>query len=133
MECEDKKWLNVKPIDPEDDCIVCLSKKKTPVILRCGHVFCRKCIERNYKNQRRQFLEEYGTNLLAPTCPTCRREIHRFRNWPMMNRPPGEAIDTNAGSVVVAGEESDTHCEIIFEVIEIETSTSHQPEIIQID
>lgn len=128
MDYLEKKWLNVQPIHPEADCSVCLSKKKKPVILRCGHLFCRKCIERNYKNQRRQFLKEYETGLLAPTCPVCRREIHRFRNW-----PSSETINTFTRSVVEALEKSDSYCEIILEVNEAQTLTSHQPEIIQID
>jgi len=46
-----------------DDCSVCLSDLKTPVITPCAHVFCRQCIERVLDTVK------------PPSCPLCRNEI----------------------------------------------------------
>merc|ERR1719435_406959 len=46
-----------------DDCSVCLSDLKTPVITPCAHVFCRQCIERVLDTVK------------PPSCPLCRKEI----------------------------------------------------------
>ncbi|XP_063785129.1 E3 ubiquitin/ISG15 ligase TRIM25-like isoform X2 [Pseudophryne corroboree] len=49
----------------ELDCSICLSIYTDPVNLRCGHNFCRVCIDRVLDTQ-----EEAG----AYTCPDCRAE-----------------------------------------------------------
>ncbi|XP_063785122.1 E3 ubiquitin/ISG15 ligase TRIM25-like [Pseudophryne corroboree] len=49
----------------ELDCSICLSIYTDPVTLRCGHNFCRVCIDRVLDTQ-----EEAG----AYTCPECRAE-----------------------------------------------------------
>ncbi|XP_063786702.1 E3 ubiquitin/ISG15 ligase TRIM25-like isoform X2 [Pseudophryne corroboree] len=49
----------------ELDCSICLSIYTDPVTLRCGHSFCRVCIDRVLDTQ-----EEAG----AYTCPECRAE-----------------------------------------------------------
>ncbi|XP_063786151.1 E3 ubiquitin-protein ligase TRIM11-like [Pseudophryne corroboree] len=49
-------------------CSICLSIYTDPVILRCGHNFCRVCIDRELDTQ-----EESGNY----SCPECRREYRR--------------------------------------------------------
>jgi len=46
-----------------EDCSVCLSDLKTPVITPCAHVFCRQCIETVIDTVK------------PPSCPLCRNEI----------------------------------------------------------
>lgn len=45
------------------DCSICLDRPDGRVRLRCGHVFCRGCIE------------EWYINTEEPACPNCRRRF----------------------------------------------------------
>ena len=45
------------------DCSICLDRPDGRIRLRCGHVFCRCCIE------------EWYVNTEEPKCPNCRRKI----------------------------------------------------------
>ncbi|XP_063785116.1 E3 ubiquitin/ISG15 ligase TRIM25-like [Pseudophryne corroboree] len=59
----------------ELDCSICLSIYTDPVTLRCGHNFCRVCIDHMLDTQE-EWKEEY-------TCPECRAE---FRRRPVLQR-----------------------------------------------
>ncbi|XP_068121941.1 E3 ubiquitin-protein ligase TRIM11-like [Hyperolius riggenbachi] len=61
-------------LSQELECPVCLSIYTDPVILRCGHNFCRVCIERVLDTQ-----EESG----GYSCPECREE---FTERPTLQR-----------------------------------------------
>ncbi|XP_075061074.1 E3 ubiquitin/ISG15 ligase TRIM25-like [Mixophyes fleayi] len=56
------------------NCSICLKIYRDPVTLRCGHSFCRICIDRVLDTQ-----EESG----AYTCPECRK---RFQKRPALQR-----------------------------------------------
>ena len=43
------------------DCSICLEVFKLPIVLSCGHTFCRNCIENQKKNSSK--------------CPLCRTQI----------------------------------------------------------
>ncbi len=43
------------------ECPICLETLELPIVLICGHTFCRKCIQ-----QQKQY---------SNTCPTCRSRI----------------------------------------------------------
>ncbi|XP_068128242.1 E3 ubiquitin-protein ligase TRIM62-like [Hyperolius riggenbachi] len=58
----------------ELECSICLSIYISPVTLRCGHNFCRVCIDRTLDSQ-----EESG----GYSCPECRE---RFQERPALNR-----------------------------------------------
>ncbi|XP_040197909.1 E3 ubiquitin/ISG15 ligase TRIM25-like [Rana temporaria] len=58
----------------ELECSVCLNIYTDPVMLRCGHDFCRACIKRVLDTQR-----EAGDYF----CPVCRK---RFRSRPALQR-----------------------------------------------
>ncbi|XP_077122835.1 E3 ubiquitin/ISG15 ligase TRIM25-like [Ranitomeya variabilis] len=58
----------------ELDCSICLSTYTDPVMLRCGHNFCRVCIDRVLDTQ-----EESGVY----SCPDCREE---FQERPTLMR-----------------------------------------------
>ncbi|XP_063785054.1 E3 ubiquitin/ISG15 ligase TRIM25-like [Pseudophryne corroboree] len=64
----------------ELDCSICLNIYTDPVTLRCGHNFCRGCIDRVLDTQ-----EGAG----AYTCPDCRAECQErpalIRNIPLCN------------------------------------------------
>ncbi|XP_073488516.1 E3 ubiquitin/ISG15 ligase TRIM25-like [Aquarana catesbeiana] len=57
----------------ELDCSICLEIYKDPVILSCGHNFCRVCIDR--------VLDEEGSG--GYSCPQCRE---KFRDRPVLHR-----------------------------------------------
>ncbi|XP_073506224.1 E3 ubiquitin/ISG15 ligase TRIM25-like [Phyllobates terribilis] len=61
-------------------CSICLSSFKDPVMLRCGHNFCRVCIDRVLDTQ-----DESGVY----SCPECREEFHErpalMRNIRLLN------------------------------------------------
>ncbi|XP_073423664.1 E3 ubiquitin/ISG15 ligase TRIM25-like [Dendrobates tinctorius] len=59
----------------ELDCSICLSTYTDPVMLRCGHNFCRVCIGRVLDTQD-------GSGVYS--CPDCREEF-RMRPTPMRN------------------------------------------------
>ncbi|XP_063786760.1 E3 ubiquitin/ISG15 ligase TRIM25-like [Pseudophryne corroboree] len=59
----------------ELDCSICLSIYTDPVTLRCGHNFCRGCIDRTLDTQK-----EWNTPY---NCPDCRA---KFRNRPALQR-----------------------------------------------
>lgn len=56
------------PVNPNEDCAICLDSKSNPRILYCGHIFCANCIAPC----------QLGRN---PQCPTCRRKIVITRPW----------------------------------------------------
>ncbi|XP_044137171.1 E3 ubiquitin-protein ligase TRIM11-like [Bufo gargarizans] len=58
----------------ELDCSICLDTYTDPVMLRCGHNFCRVCIDRALETQ-----DESGVY----TCPECRKE---FQERPALMR-----------------------------------------------
>ncbi|XP_077345520.1 E3 ubiquitin/ISG15 ligase TRIM25-like [Lithobates pipiens] len=58
----------------ELDCSICLNIYTDPVTLRCGHNFCRMCIDRVLDSQK-------GTAHYA--CPECRK---RFRSRPTLQK-----------------------------------------------
>ncbi|XP_077117441.1 E3 ubiquitin/ISG15 ligase TRIM25-like [Ranitomeya variabilis] len=58
----------------ELDCSICLSTYTDPVMLRCGHNFCRVCIGRVLDTQD-------GSGVYS--CPDCREE---FQQWPALMR-----------------------------------------------
>ncbi|XP_018416419.1 PREDICTED: E3 ubiquitin/ISG15 ligase TRIM25-like [Nanorana parkeri] len=58
----------------ELDCSICLSTYTDPVMLRCGHNFCRVCIDRVLDTQE-------GSG--GYSCPECRKE---FQDRPVLHR-----------------------------------------------
>ncbi|KAM4037457.1 E3 ubiquitin/ISG15 ligase TRIM25-like [Anomaloglossus baeobatrachus] len=64
----------------ELDCSICLSTYTDPVMLRCGHNFCRVCIDRVLDTQ-----DESGVY----SCPDCREEFQErptlMRNFSLCN------------------------------------------------
>ncbi|KAF2034663.1 hypothetical protein EK21DRAFT_85239 [Setomelanomma holmii] len=48
-------------IDSQEDCPICLDNFKDPVITKCAHSFCTRCIERVIEGQKK--------------CPMCRAEL----------------------------------------------------------
>ncbi|KAM5157076.1 E3 ubiquitin/ISG15 ligase TRIM25-like [Mantella aurantiaca] len=58
----------------ELDCSICLTISTDPVNLRCGHNFCRVCIDRVLDTQD-------GSG--GYSCPECREE---FQDWPTLHR-----------------------------------------------
>ncbi|XP_073479294.1 E3 ubiquitin-protein ligase TRIM39-like [Aquarana catesbeiana] len=56
----------------ELECSVCLNIYKDPVILKCGHNFCRSCIDRVLDTQE-------GSG--GYSCPECRE---KFQDWPAL-------------------------------------------------
>ncbi|XP_040294515.1 E3 ubiquitin/ISG15 ligase TRIM25-like [Bufo bufo] len=64
----------------ELDCSICLHTYTDPVMLRCGHNFCRVCIDRVLDTQ-----DESGVY----TCPECREEFQErpalMRNFALRN------------------------------------------------
>ncbi|KAM5170574.1 uncharacterized protein ACMZJ9_003490 [Mantella aurantiaca] len=61
-------------LSAELECSVCLNTYKDPVTLKCGHNFCRVCIDRTLDTQ-----EESG----CYSCPECRG---KFRERPALQR-----------------------------------------------
>jgi len=53
-------------------CPICYNALHDPVITKnCGHTFCRGCLEEHIATD-----QDIRTTLI-PTCPTCRRSIHK--------------------------------------------------------
>lgn len=102
-------WKNVKPVDPDGMCPICQEKKKKPVIVRCGHIFCRDCLKKYYKKKRKELLEEFNTNLLSPKCPICRKSILRFRHWPLVEGQDSESIRNDREVIVEPAVEATTN------------------------
>ncbi|XP_072006653.1 E3 ubiquitin-protein ligase TRIM11-like [Engystomops pustulosus] len=79
----------------ELDCSICLTTYTDPVMLRCGHNFCRVCIDRVLDTQD-------GSG--GYSCPECREEFGErpalIRNWALRNvtqyvlstEPPEEKV-----------------------------------------
>ncbi|XP_069618355.1 E3 ubiquitin-protein ligase TRIM39-like [Ranitomeya imitator] len=61
-------------LEKELNCSICLTLYKDPVTLRCGHNFCRACIDQTLNTQ-----DESGVY----SCPTCREE---FRERPALEK-----------------------------------------------
>ncbi|XP_042310940.1 zinc finger protein RFP-like [Sceloporus undulatus] len=57
-------WKAVKYIQEEATCPICLELFKEPVILDCGHNFCRACISRCQQEPKRKV-----------SCPECRQSF----------------------------------------------------------
>ena len=56
---------------PLDQCPICLSEYKHPQTTKCGHIFCRECIEQSLK--------------YSSFCPTCKTPLRTLRG----NQPIG--------------------------------------------
>ena len=41
----------VNPVDDDLQCSICQSALRNPVLTRCGHRFCRGCLERHLSNR----------------------------------------------------------------------------------
>ena len=41
----------VNPVDDDLQCSICQSALRNPVLTRCGHRFCRGCLERHMSNR----------------------------------------------------------------------------------
>ena len=41
----------VNPVDDDLQCSICQSALRDPVLTRCGHRFCRGCLERHMSNR----------------------------------------------------------------------------------
>ena len=66
------KFQKIKPTDPliHDKCVICLDNYEHGTykrVLKCGHVFHKKCVDRWYCK-----LSEYDKEL---TCPICRKKV----------------------------------------------------------
>ena len=64
------KVFEVLGADDEDSCCICLekySKENIPMILKCSHTICKKCINSFLKNEN-------------PKCPNCNMVIEKNRN-----------------------------------------------------
>ncbi|KAF1926608.1 uncharacterized protein M421DRAFT_6880 [Didymella exigua CBS 183.55] len=57
--------IPIVPASLADPCNICHQPYTTPLVLACGHIFCRECIAPWVKG---------GAN----TCPTCRAELFHF-------------------------------------------------------
>ncbi|KAL5012844.1 hypothetical protein ScPMuIL_011395 [Solemya velum] len=55
-------------------CGVCWDIFDNPMILPCGHSFCRKCINATIYNQYTEFLQ-FGPNTKQFDCPVCQQKI----------------------------------------------------------
>ena len=60
----------------EENCPICLNDILYPVLTRCGHVFCRNCLQRIFKGT-------FGVG----QCPLCRRNINRQTCFLVSERP----------------------------------------------
>lgn len=75
--------FSLKPeeqLTQELSCPICLQLYSDPVVLPCGHNYCRGCICKTADP-----LDTKGTNIL-PRCPECRVEYHSLqRNFKLCN------------------------------------------------
>ncbi|XP_054980277.1 E3 ubiquitin-protein ligase TRIM38-like [Sorex araneus] len=74
-------------IKEEATCFICLELMTEPVIIDCGHIYCRSCILKNLAIQKQQ--SPSGENL---ECPVCRAQFHRESIRP--SKQLGNLIDT---------------------------------------
>jgi hypothetical protein len=72
---KNKKVDNKMEVEPQDlvssMCPICLEPMIERCITKCGHIFCKACLETHMKNPVKY--NEYYTS--SPTCPTCRSFI----------------------------------------------------------
>ncbi|XP_043942106.1 zinc-binding protein A33-like [Protopterus annectens] len=79
QECDDEEFLT---------CPVCLELFIKPVILDCGHNFCKSCIEKVWDSSDK-----------VPDCPECRKEFKTRKytvNWLLAKQV--EAVRLRTGS-----------------------------------
>ncbi|PKK20645.1 E3 ubiquitin/ISG15 ligase TRIM25, transcript variant X3 [Columba livia] len=57
----------VASLEAEFSCPICLSLYKNPVLLKCGHSFCKECIQKTLSAQQ-QFEAPYS-------CPMCKAQL----------------------------------------------------------
>jgi hypothetical protein len=67
-------YSNKMPIS-ERSCCICLSEYRNPIITRCGHKFCRACLDRWID----ELLDESKDTAIKP-CPICRADISDLIN-----------------------------------------------------
>ena len=46
----------INPVDDDLQCSICLLPLREPVLTRCGHRFCRECLEQHWK----RFVDAHG-------------------------------------------------------------------------
>ncbi|CAH3032892.1 unnamed protein product [Porites evermanni] len=66
----DEQFVN--PPDEDLHCIICFLPSKEPVLTRCGHRFCRQCLEEYMRRQ-----EQEGHQL---TCPSDRKVLEQNKD-----------------------------------------------------
>ena len=73
--------LPVAALEPTDPCGICLDSVRTsPDTTRCGHTFCRGCLQLLYQH--------LAPDERRPNCPLCRRELPaRLRDDDVTNCP----------------------------------------------
>ncbi|KAI8473525.1 MAG: SNF2 family N-terminal domain-containing protein [Monoraphidium minutum] len=69
-----------------EECSICLNPFSCPVITRCAHVFCRRCIEASI-------------TLAKAACPLCRSPLTKRD---LIDPPPPEQADPTAAAAAVA-------------------------------
>ncbi|XP_078271858.1 zinc-binding protein A33-like [Rhinoraja longicauda] len=88
----------IQSLTEDATCPICLDFFSDPVILECGHNFCRSCITHSWDREERN------------SCPECREEI-ADRSL-MVNRALASMTETaRALSLNTGGKESKLHCE----------------------
>ncbi|XP_054980284.1 E3 ubiquitin-protein ligase TRIM38-like [Sorex araneus] len=71
----------------EATCPICLDLMTEPVIIKCGHIYCRSCILKNIENQKKK--SPFLGNFL---CPVCRAQFQSESIQP--SKQLGNLIDT---------------------------------------
>lgn len=59
--------------DPETVCQICEYRKQN-VLLKCGHVFCERCVK-DWVNQQLAYQDEVESEEVEIVCPICRVEL----------------------------------------------------------
>ncbi|CAH3128109.1 unnamed protein product [Pocillopora meandrina] len=77
----------MSPIDDDLLCLICQLPLREPVLTRCGHRFCRQCLEQHLARSRRQwrclvltFLQWQESQHQVCNCPVDREKLERSQD-----------------------------------------------------
>eukprot|EP01038_Epipyxis_sp_PR26KG_P008591 gene8591-11607_t len=83
---EDEDELNNGSVSKKNNCPLCLDNIKNPSVIRCGHMFCWKCIvDYSAKVSTQREAEIVGYNSNSKKCPVCRVVFEKQRIRPLFN------------------------------------------------